>query len=158
MLSEYLGHCEDAGTHAKTGSARTGGKRIIEPVEASSRDRNLPSPQPLERCVQLGSQGTRPGFVDPLRCGRRDSLARRPASVEHVVGISLGTPATMRFRRRRPAGFDRASALLAPRSVYHLTGEARHEWEHSITAMVDTRWSITFRSLSKKGRLQEMRA
>jgi DNA oxidative demethylase len=72
---------------------------------------------------------------------------------EHVVGISLGGPATMRFRRRRPGGFDRASAVLSPRSIYHLTGEARHEWEHSIAAMAVTRWSITFRSLSQKGRL-----
>jgi DNA oxidative demethylase len=68
---------------------------------------------------------------------------------EHVIGISLGAPATMRFRRRKPGGFDRASALLAPRSIYHLTGEARHEWEHSIAEMALTRWSITFRSLSK---------
>jgi alkylated DNA repair protein (DNA oxidative demethylase) len=69
---------------------------------------------------------------------------------EHVLGISLGAPATMRFRRSRPGGFDRASALLAPRSIYHLTGEMRHEWEHSIAAMEVTRWSITFRSLSVK--------
>ena len=77
---------------------------------------------------------------------------------EHVLGISLGAPATMRFRRRKPGGFDRASVLLAPRSIYHLTGEARHEWEHSIAAMEVTRWSITFRSLSQKGRAQAMRA
>ena len=69
---------------------------------------------------------------------------------EHVIGISLGAPATMRFRRRRPGGFDRASAFLEPRSVYHLTGPARHEWEHSIAEMAVTRWSITFRSLSDK--------
>ncbi len=69
-----------------------------------------------------------------------------------IVGISLGAPATMRFRRRRPGGFDRASAFLAPRSIYHLTGEARDEWEHSIAAIEVTRWSITFRSLSQKGR------
>ena len=67
---------------------------------------------------------------------------------EHVVGISLGAPATMRFRRRRSGGFDRASAELTPRSIYHLSGEARHEWEHSIAAMAMTRWSVTFRSLS----------
>ena len=71
---------------------------------------------------------------------------------EHLLGISLGAPATMRFRRRKSGGFDRASALLAPRSIYHLTGEARHQWEHSIAAMAATRWSITFRSLSDKGR------
>ena len=76
---------------------------------------------------------------------------------DRVVGISLGAPATMRFRRRRRGGFDRASVLLAPRSIYHLTGEARHEWEHSIAAMEVTRWSITFRSLSEKGRPREAR-
>jgi alkylated DNA repair dioxygenase AlkB len=70
---------------------------------------------------------------------------------EHVLGISLGAPAVMRFRRRRPGGFDRVSMLLPPRSIYHLTGEARHEWEHSIAGMTMTRWSITFRSLSEKG-------
>jgi alkylated DNA repair dioxygenase AlkB len=71
---------------------------------------------------------------------------------EHVVGISLGAAATIRFRRRKPGGFDRASAALAPRSIYHLTGEARHKWEHSIAPMPATRWSITFRTLSEKGR------
>jgi DNA oxidative demethylase len=71
---------------------------------------------------------------------------------EHVVGISLGNAATMRFRRRRPGGFDRFAATLAPRSIYHLEGEARHAWEHSIAPMEVPRWSITFRSLSDKGR------
>ncbi len=70
----------------------------------------------------------------------------------HVVGISLGTDAVMRFRRRRGDRFERASATLARRSIYHLTGEARHQWEHSIAALDRTRWSITFRSLSDRGR------
>lgn len=67
---------------------------------------------------------------------------------EHVVGISLGAPAAMRLRRRKPDGFDRRSAALAPRSIYHLAGEVRHEWEHSIAPMEVARWSITFRSLA----------
>ena len=71
---------------------------------------------------------------------------------EHVVGISLGVPATMRFRRRKAGGFDRASVPLAPRSVYHLSGEARHDWEHSIAEMEVTRWSITFRSFAASAR------
>ena len=67
---------------------------------------------------------------------------------EHVVGVSLGEPATMRFRRRRPGGFDRATAPLEPRGIYHMSGAARHDWEHSIVAMERPRWSITFRSLA----------
>ena len=70
---------------------------------------------------------------------------------EHVVGISLGAPAKLRFRRRGERGFERASAVLAPRSIYHLSGQARHDWEHSIAPMEMTRWSITFRSFSAKG-------
>lgn len=76
---------------------------------------------------------------------------------EHVVGVSLGNPATLRLRRRRQDGFDRASAYLAPRSVYHLMGEVRHDWEHSIAEMEVPRWSITFRSLSAKARLLDQR-
>ena len=68
-----------------------------------------------------------------------------------VIGVSLGHPATLRFRRRRPDGFDRRSALLQPRSIYHLRDEARWTWEHGIAPMPATRWSITFRSLSEKG-------
>ncbi|WP_420139148.1 alpha-ketoglutarate-dependent dioxygenase AlkB [Sphingomonas sp.] len=71
---------------------------------------------------------------------------------EHVAGISLGNPATLRLRRRLSSGFERASAHLAPCSIYHLSGTARHDWEHSIAAMDVPRWSITFRSLSDKGR------
>jgi alkylated DNA repair dioxygenase AlkB len=72
---------------------------------------------------------------------------RDRAVFEHVLGISLGAPATMRFRRRRAGGFDRTIAELLPRSIYHLSGEARHQWEHSIGAVALTRWSVTFRSL-----------
>ena len=71
---------------------------------------------------------------------------------EHVVGVSLGVPATMRFRRRKPGGFDRVAVPLPPRSVYHLSGEARHDWEHSIAEMEVTRWSITFRSFTASAR------
>ena len=70
---------------------------------------------------------------------------------EHVVGISLGVAATMRFRKRKASGFDRANVPLPPRSAYHLSGEVRYNWEHSIAEMDVTRWSITFRSLSAKG-------
>ena len=71
---------------------------------------------------------------------------------EKVVGISLGTPATLRFRQRTADGFRRASLEVEPRSAYLLSGPSRWEWEHSITAGDELRFSITFRSLSEKGR------
>ena len=71
---------------------------------------------------------------------------------EKVVGFSLMTPAALRFRRRKPGGFDRARIEVAPRSAYLLSGESRWEWEHSIAPGNQLRFSITFRTLSEKGR------
>src|SRR5690606_27681143 len=59
---------------------------------------------------------------------------------EHVVGISLRNAAMLRLRRRKGTGFERAKVELAPRSIYHLSGEVRHQWEHSIAAMDVPRW------------------
>ena len=66
---------------------------------------------------------------------------------EHVVGVSLGADAVMRLRRRVDGRFERRQLPLPARSAYHLTGESRWDWEHSIAPMDRTRWSITFRSL-----------
>ena len=71
---------------------------------------------------------------------------------DKVVGFSLGTPATLRFRQRTPTRFKRANVEVAPRSAYLLSGEARHDWEHSISPGQSLRFSITFRTLSEKGR------
>jgi alkylated DNA repair dioxygenase AlkB len=72
---------------------------------------------------------------------------------EHVLGLSLGARADMRFRRRRSDGtFCRVSVPLEPRSAYHLSGASRDDWEHSIVGMDQSRWSVTFRSASEKGR------
>lgn len=69
-----------------------------------------------------------------------------------VVGLSLGAAARLRLRRRRPGGgFDRAVAPLPRRGAYHLSGEVRHDWEHSIVPGAQRRWSVTFRSLVKPG-------
>ena len=67
---------------------------------------------------------------------------------EHVVGLSLGSPSAMRLRRRTASGFERRSVPLAPRSLYHLAGEVRHGWEHSLAPLERPRRSVTFRSLA----------
>ena len=71
---------------------------------------------------------------------------------EKVIGISLGTPATLRFRQRTSSGFRRVSLEVEPRSAYLISGESRWDWEHSITPGDQLRFSITFRSLADKGR------
>jgi len=71
---------------------------------------------------------------------------------DQVVGVSLHTPATLRFRKREGSGFRRASLEVAPRSAYLLSGESRWDWEHRIVPGDQLRFSITFRTLSEKGR------
>ena len=67
---------------------------------------------------------------------------------DRVVGVSLGSAATLGFRRRRgPRRFDRASVSLPPRGAYLLAGPARDEWEHGIPPHTRLRFSVTFRSL-----------
>jgi DNA oxidative demethylase len=65
---------------------------------------------------------------------------------DKVVGVSLLSPCVLRFRRREGRGFRRFSLDAQPRSAYLLSGEIRHEWEHSIAPMDEMRFSITFRS------------
>ena len=72
---------------------------------------------------------------------------------DRVVGTSLASPAVLRFRRRKPDGFDRAELDVMPRSAYLLSGESRWDWEHRIVPGDRLRFSITFRALSDKGRL-----
>ena len=66
---------------------------------------------------------------------------------DKVIGLSFGAEATMRFRRRRDAGWERAAQPLAPGSAYLLDGAARQDWQHSITPGDRLRYSVTFRTL-----------
>jgi alkylated DNA repair dioxygenase AlkB len=64
-----------------------------------------------------------------------------------VVGISLLSACTFRFRRKEGAKWERRSLVAKPRSAYILQGPARSEWEHSIPAVPELRYSITLRSI-----------
>jgi alkylated DNA repair dioxygenase AlkB len=64
-----------------------------------------------------------------------------------VVGVSLASACVLRLRRGDGAGWERSSLRLEPRSVYLLRGPSRSEWEHSIPAVDDLRYSVTFRTL-----------
>jgi len=63
-----------------------------------------------------------------------------------VVGISLLSPCTFRFRRQAKSKWDRISFLTEPRSVYLLQGPARTDWEHSIPPVPHLRYSVIFRN------------
>jgi alkylated DNA repair dioxygenase AlkB len=74
----------------------------------------------------------------------RDAAAFGPA----VVGISLGGEAVMRFQRIAAGGERRVfEQPLEPRSAYVLAGAARLAWQHSVPAVAELRYSITFRTV-----------
>jgi alkylated DNA repair dioxygenase AlkB len=64
-----------------------------------------------------------------------------------VIGTSLLSPCTFRFRRKAGTKWERASFVAEPRAAYLLDGPARTEWEHSIPAVDALRYSITFHTL-----------
>lgn len=66
-----------------------------------------------------------------------------------VGGVSLGSDCVMRFQRRAAGGERRVfEQPLARCSAYVLAGAARWVWQHSIPAVAQERYSITFRTLS----------
>lgn len=69
------------------------------------------------------------------------------AVFDEVIGVSLGAPATLRFRRKAGAKWERRNLMLEPGSAYIITGEARTQWEHSIPPVEALRYSVTFRSM-----------
>lgn len=65
---------------------------------------------------------------------------------EVVTGVSLGSACRMRFKPYKAEG-KLVSITLEPRSLYILQGPARWKFQHSIPAVPDLRYSITFRTL-----------
>lgn len=66
-----------------------------------------------------------------------------------ILGISLLSPCSFRFRRKAGATWERYSRIAEPRSIYLLRGPSRTEWQHSIPAVNVLRYSIIFRTLAE---------
>ncbi len=67
-----------------------------------------------------------------------------------VVGVSLASACLLRFQRGLGGERRVFEQVLEPRSVYVLTGPSRSGWQHSIPAVADERYSITFRTLRRR--------
>lgn len=67
-----------------------------------------------------------------------------------VVGVSLLSSCTFRLRRKTGERWDRRKLIAHPRSVYLLRGPSRSEWEHSIPAVDQLRYSLTFRNIHER--------
>lgn len=63
-----------------------------------------------------------------------------------VLGISLNSTSQLRLRKiEKPSETFRI--MLAPRSLFVMSGSVRNDWHHSIPPVKALRYSITFRSL-----------
>jgi alkylated DNA repair dioxygenase AlkB len=121
--------------------------------------------------ARLDAGAPMPEFLLALRDAAAQFAGLPPASFEHalvteyapgatigwhrdrptfdsVIGISLLAPCLFRFRKKQGAAWQRASFTLAPRSAYLLQGPSRSKWEHSIPAVTQLRYSVTFRNLA----------
>jgi alkylated DNA repair dioxygenase AlkB len=86
-------------------------------------------------------------LITEYRPGTSIGWHRDRPNYDDVIGVSLSSPCTFRLRRKRGTGWERAAIRLDRRSVYLMRGPSRWEWEHSIPAVDDLRYSITFRSM-----------
>jgi alkylated DNA repair dioxygenase AlkB len=94
-------------------------------------------------------------LINEYRAGAPIGWHRDAPQYDIVAGISLVSSCRMRFRPyvspgATPTGGRRTATheiVLAPRSAYLLTGDARSAYEHSIPPVAELRYSITFRTL-----------
>jgi alkylated DNA repair dioxygenase AlkB len=99
------------------------------------------------RFAALATSELQQVLITEYRSGAAIGWHKDRSVFAEVVGISLLSSCLFRLRRRSSAGWERASLRLEPRSAYLLTGPARTEWEHSIPAVDELRYSLTFRNL-----------
>ena len=110
---------------------------LLEVCAAAAELAGLASDELVEALVQRYPEGAQIGW-------HRDA-----PKFGIVVGVSLLSPARMRFRREA-GGERRAYELeLEPRSGYVLAGPARTAWQHHVPPAKRLRYSITFRTLRK---------
>ena len=90
-------------------------------------------------------------LVSEYRPGTQLGWHRDVPQFEKIFGVSLGTPATMRFRPYPPRRNARVLTLeLEPRSAYVIQDAVRSEWQHSVPPTPGLRYSITFRTRRTK--------
>ena len=109
----------------------------------------LPLRGRVARWLSMPEEDLGYAMVAEYRPGTQLGWHRDVPQFEMVVGLSLGGPARMRFRRFPPRKGAEVFALdLEPRSAYVLRGEARWGWQHSIPPTKALRYSITLRTLA----------
>jgi alkylated DNA repair dioxygenase AlkB len=121
-----------------------GGFQQIEPIPAFL----LPLQTKAAAFAGISASAIEHALITEYRPGAAIGWHKDRSVFEDVIGISLVSPCTFRFRRRRDSGWERDHLTTEPRSIYLLRGPSRTEWEHSIPGVESLRYSVTFRTLS----------
>ena len=124
--------------------------------------RTLETAEPIPEWVRVPSaqvenfRGLPSGAIVQVLCTEYDTGTgigwhRDRQQFDLVFGLSLGSACRFRFRRKAGEFWQRYSLDAQPRSLYLISGEARHVWEHSISEVEQLRYSITFRTMTRRG-------
>lgn len=70
---------------------------------------------------------------------------------DQIVGLSLAADCDMVFSKPEELGGHAVTVTLPRRSMFTLSGDARFVYRHGIPQVTQTRWSMTFRSLTPAG-------
>jgi alkylated DNA repair dioxygenase AlkB len=100
-------------------------------------------------------QGIAQGMVTEYPPGAPIGWHRDSPQFGTVIGVSLLTPARMRFKPYKKEG-RLVSLVLEPRSIYVMSGPARWQFQHSIPALEQLRYSITFRTLRENRKATDL--
>lgn len=107
-----------------------------------------------DRCAQIA--GVAPESLEQFLVARYPAGATigwhrdAPMFGSPVIGVSLGSRCTMKFRRTQGEGFEQYVQILEPRSLYILDGAARTQWQHSIPPTKELRYSVSMRTLRSR--------
>jgi len=89
------------------------------------------------------------GMVTEYSLGAPIGWHRDAPQFGTIIGISLAGTARMRFKPYKAEGKP-VALVLERRSIYLMRGPARWKFQHSIPAVKELRYSITFRTLRSK--------
>ncbi|MGZ8273205.1 MAG: alpha-ketoglutarate-dependent dioxygenase AlkB [Burkholderiaceae bacterium] len=107
----------------------------------------------VAQCLGMEAEVLTHALVTEYRPGTQLGWHRDVPDFATVMGISLGTACSMRFRPYPPQRGQRKFTLeLAPRSMYVLAGVVRWQWQHGVPPTPGLRYSITFRTLGPGAR------
>jgi len=110
----------------------------------------LPFRERVARAAGVAPAAIEQAMVTEYSPGAAIGWHRDRSIFGEVIGVSLASQCTFRFRRKTGGKWDRASIILEPRSAYILGGPRSTERKNSIPAVATPRYSITFRTMKSK--------